>query len=129
MHILFEQSIKTGLVPQDWRDANVSPLFKKGSRTETTNYRPVSLTSQIVKLLERLVYDRILTTLISNKTISCHQHGFQGGSLCVSQLLEYLQDRTLNYDDGIQTDIIYLDFAKALDRVPHKQIKELRHSW
>ena len=50
-------------VPQEWRDANVTPLFKKGSRTKTTNYRPVSLTSQVVKLLERLVYDQVLLTL------------------------------------------------------------------
>ena len=122
LKLLFENSLFTSNVPQDWRDANVSPLFKKGSRTKTTNYRPVSLTSQVVKLLERLVYDRILQTLLKNNTISCHQHGFQEKCSCVSQLLECLQDWTLNLDDAIQTDIVYLDFAKAFDTVPHERL-------
>lgn len=96
--------------------------LKKGARTKSSNYRPVSLTSQIVKLLERIVYDNILSTLIKNKCISCHQHGFQEKCSCVSQLLECLQDWTLNLDDSIQTDIIYLDFAKAFDTVPHERL-------
>ena len=122
LHFLFKKSIQTSNVPQDWRDANVTPLFKKGSRTSTTNYRPVSLTSQIVKVLERLVYDKILDTLIKNKSISCHQHGFQGKCSCVTQLLECIQDWTINFDCGIQTDIVYLDFAKAFDTVPHQRL-------
>ena len=120
--MLFDKSVLTGSVPQDWRDANVSPLFKKGARTNSTNYRPVSLTSQVVKLLERIVYDQILLTFIRNGTISCHQHGFQDRCSCVSQLLECLQDWTLNYDDAIQTDIIYLDFAKSFNTVPHERL-------
>ena len=122
LKILFDKSLKSGVVPQDWRDANVTPLFKKGARTKSSNYRPVSLTSQIVKLLERIVYDNILSTLTKNKCISCHQHGFQEKCSCVSQLLECLQDWTLNLDDSIQTDIIYLDFAKAFDTVPHERL-------
>ena len=122
LHILFTQSIRTGITPQDWRDANITPLFKKGSRSKANNYRPVSLTSQVVKLLERLVYDHILNNLKINGTISCHQHGFQDQCSCVSQLLECFQDWSLSYDNAIQTDIIYLDFAKAFDTVPHKRL-------
>ena len=80
--ILFNQSMQTGMVPQDWRDANITPLHKKGPRSCKKNYRPVSLTSQVVKIMERLIQDSILSILRENKTISCHQHGFQAGCLC-----------------------------------------------
>ena len=122
LYKLFTQSVHTGITPQEWRDANITPLFKKGSRSKANNYRPVSLTSQVVKLLERIFYENIMKTLKLNGTISCHQHGFQDGCSCVSQLLECINDWSFNYDNEIQTDIIYLDFAKAFDTVPHKRL-------
>ena len=122
LHIIFNQSIQTGRTPQDWRDANITPLFKKGSRVVPNNYRPVSLTSQAVKILERIIYDELIALATKNKTISCDQHGFQDKCSCVTQLLECLNDWTRNYDDKIQTDIIYLDFAKAFDTVPHQRL-------
>ena len=122
LQMIFSQSLTTGITPQDWRDANVSPLFKKGSRSKCNNYRPVSLTSQIVKLLERIVYDHLYNLLKLNGTISCHQHGFQGQCSCVTQLLECMQDWTMDSEQGLQTDIIYFDFAKAFDTVPHKRL-------
>jgi hypothetical protein len=65
---IFNLSVRSGHVPQDWRDANVTPLFKKGSRSIATNYRPVSLTSQIVKLFERLIQDAIITHITRTKS-------------------------------------------------------------
>ena len=82
----------------------------------------MSLTSQIVKLLERVFQDKILGLVSRNKTISCHQHGFQSRCSCISQLLECLNDWTDQYDKNISTDVIYLDFAKAFDTVPHKRL-------
>ena len=120
--ILFNNSIQSGSLPQDWRDAYVSPIHKKGSRTKSGNYRPVSLTSQIVKLLERVFQDRLLKNISQNKTISCHQHGFQSKCSCISQLLECLNDWTDNLDNSLSTDVVYLDFAKAFDTIPHKRL-------
>ncbi len=120
--IIFNQSLQMGQLPQDWRDANVTPLHKKGSRQLRSNYRPVSLTSQVVKLMERIVQVNILKIVLKNKTISCDQHGFQDGCSCVTQLLECIFDWTENFDNKLQTDIIYLDFAKAFDTVPHKRL-------
>ena len=120
--LIFNNSVQTGTLPQDWRDAHVSPIHKKGSRSKSGNYRPVSLTSQIVKLLERLFQDHLLKVINKNKTISCHQHGFQSRCSCVSQLLECLNDWTENHDNSTGTDVIYLDFAKAFDTVPHKRL-------
>ena len=114
LSIIFNKSIASG-----WRDANVVPIYKKGTRTSCNNYRPISLTSQIVKILERLVLDQMTMTLKSNNFFNCHQHGFQDQSSCITQLLECLQDWTTNYDNKVGTDIVYLDFSKAFDKVPH----------
>jgi hypothetical protein len=77
----------------------VTPLFKKGSRSIAINYRPVSLTSQIVKLFERLIQDAIITHITSNRIISCHQHGFQRMCSCITQLIECLNDWTDSFDN------------------------------
>ena len=68
----FNLSLRTGFVLQDWRDANVTPLLTKGSRTSASNYRPVSLTSQIVKLMERLIQDAITSHIVRNRILYCH---------------------------------------------------------
>jgi hypothetical protein len=120
--ILFNKSLQANQVPQDWRDSNVVPLHKKGSRTRCGNYRQVSLTSQVVKLMERIVQDHIFNLTRINKTFSCHQHGFQNQCSCVTQLLECLNDWTDNIDSELETDVIYLDFAKAFDTVPHRRL-------
>ena len=89
----------------------------------------MTLTSQIVKLLERLVQDQLLTHVQENNIISCHQHGFQQKCSCVSQLLECMNDWTQSYDRGDSTDAIYLDFAKAFDTVAHQiLLAKLDHS-
>ena len=119
---LFNRSIQSGKVPQDWRDANVTPLFKKGNRTSPNNYRPVSLTSQVVKILERLFQDEILSVMYANKTIHCDQHGFQEKCSCITQLLECFNDWTDSLDNKKGTDVIYLDFSKAFDTVPHQRL-------
>lgn len=119
---IFNLSIRSGHIPQDWRDANITPLFKKGSRTSASNYRPVSLTSQVVKVMERIIQDKVVIHLEQNDIISCHQHGFQKKSSCITQLLECLNDWTDSYDRKQATDVIYLDFSKAFDSVPHKRL-------
>ena len=120
--IIYNQSIQRGSMPQDWRDANITPLFKKGFRTLASNYRPISLTSQVVKILERILSDHIWDLLHKNDFVSCDQHGFRAGCSCVTQLLQCLHDWTGNFDKKISTDIVYLDFSKAFDSVPHKRL-------
>ncbi len=120
--VLFNLSIKTGYLPQDWRDAHISPIHKKGSRLSSNNYRPVSLTSQVCKLLERLILDDIWIHIKKNCIITCDQHGFQSRCSCITQLLECLNDWTLALDNKDNLDAIYLDFAKAFDSVPHKRL-------
>ena len=94
----------------------------KGSRLSPNNYRPVFLTSQVVKILERIIFDQLMDYIQDNKLISCHQHGFQKMCSCVTQLLECLFDWTKAYDEEKGVDAIYLDFRKAFDTVPHARL-------
>ena len=71
------------VVPGDWRDVNVCPIFKKGERNEASNYRSVSLTSQDCKMLESIIRDQLVTHLESNKLIEDSQHGFRRGRSCI----------------------------------------------
>ena len=120
--MLFNRSFNEGYLPQDWRDANICPIHKKGDRAQAMNFRPVSLTSQVVKLMERLVLDSITSHLVENNIISCEQHGFQRGSSCVTQLLECFDDWLTNLDENLGTDILYLDFTKAFDCISHTHL-------
>ena len=109
-------------MPGDWRRANVAPIFKKGSKSEAGNYRPVSLTSMICKVMESIIKDAVMEHLVFNKLIRSSQHGFMARKSCLTNLLEYLETLTRLVDEGHDLDIIYLDFAKAFDKVPHQRL-------
>ena len=119
---IFKISLSNGICPSDWRSANVTPIHKKGDRTEPGNYRPVSLTSQVCKVLESMVRKHILEHLAANNILSDKQHGFREGRSCLTNLLEIMETWTeiLDEDDGI--DVAYLDFRKAFDLVSHKHL-------
>ena len=117
---IFQQSLDTGEVPEEWRIANVTPIHKKGDRTEPSNYRPVSLTSQVCKVLESIVKDKIVGHLAENNLLSEAQHGFRKGRSCLTNLLETLEAWTQIIDEGNCIDVAYLDFRKAFDLVSHK---------
>ena len=120
--VILQRSLDEGSVPDDWRNANISPIYKKGGKALTANYRPVSLTSQISKLCESLVRDVLVEHLEKNNLIHDSQHGFRRGRSCLSNLLEFLDKVTAVVDEGNSVDVIYLDFAKAFDKVPHQRL-------
>jgi hypothetical protein len=119
---VFTKSMEEGVVPADWRDANVSPIFKKGAKSSPSNYRPVSLTSVSCRVMESLIRDAMTAHLTANKLINKSQHGFVKDRSCVTNLLEFLEQATTVVDGGAGFDIIYLDFAKAFDKVPIKRL-------
>ena len=119
---VFNLSLKEGIVPLECKEANIIPLFKKGSRNKSENYRPVSLTSVICKLLERLIKDHLVDFLVKNKLINPSQHGFLKARSCLTNMLCFLEDVTKWVDEGSPVDIIYLDFKKAFDKVPHQRL-------
>ncbi len=122
--ILFNKSMQTVNVPRDWRDADISPIFKKGKRKIRGNYRPVSLTSIISKLLEAIIKDKIVDFLILHNLLDLTQHGFLEARSCLTNLLEFLEKVTNWMDEGSPVDVIYLDFQKAFDKVPHARLIE-----
>ena len=102
--------------------AIIIPLFKKGSRNKSVNYRPVSLTSVICKLIETIIRDHMTDFLIKHKLINPSQHGFLKAKSCLTNLLCFLEEITKWVDDGSPVDVIYLDFQKAFDKVPHQRL-------
>mgnify|MGYP003433312545 FL=1 len=86
--MLFKTSLREGRLPQEWRMAEVVPIFKKGARTQVGNYRPVSLTSVVCKIMERLIRKALLKHLIDNRFLAETQHGFVQGRSCTTQLLK-----------------------------------------
>ena len=115
-------SINTGTLPEDWRNANIAPIFKKGNRHLAENYRPVSLTSISCKLLEHIICKHLLTHFENHKILSSLNHGFRSGFSCETQLLVTVDDLMKSFDQGKQTDVVILDFSKAFDTVPHDKL-------
>ena len=121
--MLFRKSMETGEVPEQWREANVTAIFKKkGSRCKPGNYRPVSLTSQIGKIFERLIRDKIVSFLKENGELRDSQHGFRARRSCLTNLLEFLDTVRDYVDQGVPVDTVYLDFQKAFDKVSHGKL-------
>ena len=104
------------------KKGNITPIFKKGSKGSPGNYRPVSLTCVLCKVMESLLRDSIVDHLAKHKLIHSTQHGFMSGRSCLTNLLEYLEELTKLMDAGRAVDIVYLDFAKAFDKVPIRRL-------
>ncbi len=124
LSMLFQKSLDNGKLPLDWKMANVVPIYKgKGSREEPGNYRPVCLTSHVVKTMERIIRARLSEFSLENDLISKNQHGFQAGKSCGTQLLTVFEDWTKALEDrSVSVDVIYLDIQKAFDTVPHTRL-------
>ena len=106
----------------DWKRQNIAPIFKKGSKNVPGNYRPISLTSVPGKILESIITDNIVKHLESNQLILDSQHGFRSGRSCLTNLLDFFHNMFSIYDTSRAIDILYLDFQKAFDKVPHKRL-------
>ena len=113
-----------GTLPPDWKTANISPIYKKGNRSQPSNYRPVSLTSFCYEALERIIYSHILAISFANPwQILCEkQYGFQIGKSCDSQLIDTTNDFANCLNENKQIDAIFFDFSKAFAKVPHQRL-------
>jgi hypothetical protein len=117
---LFSTCSDTGTLPEVWKSASVVALFKKGSKSDPLNYRPVSLTCILCKVYEQFVRSHVLEFL--EDLISKHQHGFVKGKSCLSNLLETFDSIFNLIDEGAPVDLFYFDFSKAFDSVPHYRL-------
>ena len=110
------------MIPEDWRYANVTKLFKKGDRFKASNYRPVSLTCLCCKLQEHILTSNILKHLDTHDILTDCQHGFRARRSCETQLVTLAHELAQSMDKGKQQDMIILDFSKAFDKVPHQRL-------
>ena len=121
LSILYNKSLKEG-AHDCWRKAIIAAIYKKGKKSDPGNYRPVSLTSVISKIMESIVRDAIVEHLVKNGLFTDDQHGFVPGRNCITQLLVCLEAWTRMIENGDCFDVIYTDFSKAFDSVPHERL-------
>ena len=113
---IFKTSLATRTLPNEWKHANITAIFKKGRKTLPQNYRPVSLTSIICKTMESIIRDAIIDHMKSNKLFSPKQFGFITGRSTVLQLLHVFNIWSEILDQGGNLDVIYCDLWKRLIR-------------
>ena len=117
---IFQSSLDVGELPTEWKDALISPIYKKGDRCSAANYRPVSLTCVVCKILEHIIHSSVMKHLDKFDIITDKQHGFRRRRSCETQLIATIEGIASKLRTGKdQVDIILLDFAKAFDKVPH----------
>ena len=119
---LLNKSLEEGTIPKAWKDADVVPIHKKGLKTNPGNYRPISLTSIFSKILEKFIKEEISHHMTNNELLNNAQYGFWSKRFCVLQLLEAMKEWTKSLDDGLQVDVIYLEFKKVFDSAPHNRL-------
>jgi hypothetical protein len=127
--LIFQTSLERGTVPDDWKTAHVTPIFKKGDKSKPSNYRPVSLTSICCKTLEHIIFSHLMKFFEIHSILSDKQHGFRKKRSCESQVILTIQDHAAGLYSKSQIDAILLDFSKAFDKVPHERLAAKLHHY
>ena len=120
--VIYTRLLEEKTVPDIWLKSLVCPIFKKGTKSDPGNYRPVSLTCVVGKVMESILVDALIAHMVTNKLLRASQHGFHPGKSTVTCMLEYLETLTRWLDEGWSFDVLYCDFAKAFDKVPWERL-------
>jgi hypothetical protein len=124
---LWKLSLATGDIAPHFKHQSVIPVFKKGNRALAENYRPVSLTSQLIKVFERVLRVKLVQYIEEHSLINKDQHGFRAGRSCLTQLLSHVEDLMCDLNSDKNADVLYLDFSKAFDKVDHQLLLKKLH--
>ena len=116
---IFRKTMNKGKFPEILKHTFIIGIFKSGDRTAAANYRPIALTSHLSKILERVVRKDLVDFLSTNKLMDPRQHGSRAGHSTLSQLLQHYGNILDHMENKVNTDVIYLDFSKAFDKVDH----------
>ena len=111
-----------GIAPSSLKLSHIIPIHKGDHRGIPANYRPIALTSHIIKLFEKVMRNKIVAYLEEGNLFNQSQHGFRRGRSCLSQLLAHHDEVLSNLEKGLNVDTIYLDFSKAFDKVDHQMV-------
>ena len=122
-------NVTSGTLPEDWTKARVTPIYKKGDKSTAANYRPISLTCIVCKLMEHIITSHLVKHLNINNILYDLQHGFREKRSCETQLVMLIEDLASNLQAGRQTDLILLDFSKAFDKANHEKLLHKLHQY
>jgi hypothetical protein len=131
-------SISEGIFPQQLKMSKVHPLFKKGDKNDSDNYRPISLLSGFSKIFEKIMHKRLINFLNKNATITSSQFGFRQNRSTTDALYDFLNDTLNSIDNKNQTLGLFIDLTKAFDTVRHDLLLKrltnygitgLAHNW
>jgi len=121
LSVIYTQSFQSGKIPKLWKQAQITPIFKKGSRSTVGNYRTISLTVLSCKIMER-IRDVMMVHLFNGSLIAPEQHGFVLNKFTITNLLETVDRISEGIDNGWSVLAVFLDFAKAFDKVCHAKL-------
>ena len=121
-YTLWRKSMDTGIVPIGLKQQTIVPIFKKESKANPANYRPVSLTSHVLKIFGRVLREKLVTFIESNNLLTNDQYGFRPSRNTILQLLVHIDNIIEILERNKNADVLYLDFAKAFDKVCHKTL-------
>ena len=119
---VFKSSIDNGIFPSEWKVAKVTPIFKKGAKSDLNNYRPISLLPIVSKSFKKIVYQQLYDYLNENKLLSNYQSGFRSLYSTQTALLETTNNWSINIDNGLLNGVIFIDLKKAFDTIDHEII-------
>nr|CAH8874254.1 unnamed protein product [Trichobilharzia regenti] len=119
---IFKLSLLNGVLPRDCKDAIETAIHKGGPRQSPSNYKPISLTSTLIKTLKRIARKSIMPYLENSSLLSRAQHGFQRNLSWLSNLLTARESWVKSKDNRRPVDIVFIDFSKAFDKVHHKRL-------
>ena len=119
---IFTKSILTGIHPTEWKTARVTPVFKKGVKSDLNNYRPISVIPVVSRVFEKIVYDQLYQYLNDNKLLSSCQSGFRSLHSTLTALLEATNSWSVNIDNGFLNGVVFIDLRKAFDTIDHEII-------
>ena len=117
LYIIWRESLDSGDVPQLVKESVIAPIYKGGEKNLANNYRPIALTSHLVKIFEKIIRNSLVPYIEATNNFNPNQHGFRAGRSCLSQLISHYDKITTALELGESVDVIYLDFAKAFDKL------------
>lgn len=120
--LLFNTSFSLGQLPTMWKNANITPVYKKGNRNLRENYRQISLTCILCKIAEKVVRNRVVDFWSDQNLFNPDQFAYLSGKSTLLQLLACYDDWAKARNCSKPTDVIFLDMSKAFDSVPHERL-------